>query len=308
MSERVTTYGGGPLHPVPGRPIMVLMVVFSHLVALLALSPYFFSWTGVGLAVVGSFLSALGINLCYHRMLAHGGLSCSKRFEHALAMLGVMANQFGPAYWVAIHRRHHHFAEEDRDPHSPTRGFSWSHIGWIFAASKNTDQQIIMERYAKDLLNDPFYAWLEKDGIWGRFIPVAWIGLYAAGALVVYLQGGTGAEINRFGLSLVVWGAAVRTVAVWHITFSVNSFCHIWGYRSYQTADDSRNNPIFGIISFGEGWHNNHHAFPRSARHGLRWWELDMTWLVIKALAGCKLVDIVDAQAAIPPRGDWFAK
>jgi stearoyl-CoA desaturase (delta-9 desaturase) len=275
---------------------MVIMLVFCHLVALLALLPYFFSWTGVSLFFVGSLLSALGINICYHRMLAHKGLSCSKWFEHCLAVLGVMSNQFGPAYWVAIHRRHHQFADHNRDPHSPRTGFFWAHVGWLFTANENTDQHKIMERYAKDVLKDPFYAWLEKDGVWGWFIPVTWAACFAVGAIFVLATGGTAAAALQFGLSLLVWGAAVRTVFVWNVTFSVNSVCHRWGYRNYETPDDSRNNPIFGVLSFGEGWHNNHHAFPRSARHGLRWWELDMTWLVIKVLAWCELVRIVDAK------------
>jgi Fatty-acid desaturase len=188
----------------------------------------------VSLAVFGGLLATLGINLCYHRMLAHKGLSCSKRLEHCLAVLGVMANQFGPAYWVAIHRRHHQFADDHRDPHSPRAGFSWSHIGWLFTASENTDQHVIMERYAKDLLKDPFYAWLEENGTWGRLIPIIWTALFGAGALVAYFAGGTAAEVIQFGLSLVVWGAAVRTVFVWHLTFSVNSICHVWGYPAMR--------------------------------------------------------------------------
>lgn len=125
----MTAHKLDPLLPVPGRPIMVVVMAFCHLVALLALIPYFFSWTGVILAVVGSVLSVFGINICYHRLLAHRGLSCSKWFEHFLAVLGVLAYQFGPAYWVAIHRRHHQYTDDLRDPHSPGAGFFWSHIG-----------------------------------------------------------------------------------------------------------------------------------------------------------------------------------
>jgi len=281
-----------PLLPVPGRPIVVIVMAFCHLVALLALIPYFFSWTGVLLAAIGSVLSVLGINIGYHRLLAHRGLSCSKRFEHFLAVLGVLAYQFGPAYWVAIHRRHHQHTDDPRDPHSPRTSFFWSHIGWLFAASDNTDPDTLMERYAKDLLKDPFYVWLEKGGIWGYSSPVIWLVYFMAGALAVILREGTTAEAVQFGLSLVVWGAAVRTVFVWHVTFSVNSVCHIWGYRNHATSDNSRNNPIVGLLAFGEGWHNNHHAFPQSAKHGDKWWELDLSWLMIKAMAWAGLVKI----------------
>ncbi len=276
---------------------MVAVMALSHVMALLAVFPNFFSWTGVCLAVVGTFLSSLGINLCYHRMLAHRGLSCSKRVEHCLAILGVMAYQFGPAYWVAIHRRHHHFADGPADPHSPLAGFFWSHMGWLFAASENTDPQPILERYAKDLLKDPFYAWLEVNGTWGRIVLASWAVYFAAGALFEFWRGGTIAEAVQFGASLLVWGAAVRTVFVWHVTFSVNSVCHYWGYRNHKTPDRSRNNLIVGVLALGEGWHNNHHASPRSARHGHRWWELDLTWLAIKGLAAAGLVTILNVEA-----------
>jgi len=275
---------------------MIVVMVLYHLIALLALSSYFFSWTGVCLAIAGALLSSLGINLCYHRMLAHKGLSCSKRVEHCLAVLGVMAYQFGPAYWVAIHRRHHQFGDGHRDPHSPATGFFWSHIGWLFTATANTDPQPIMERYAKDVLKDPFYAWLEVNGNWGRIVGASGAVYFAVGALAEMLAGGTIAGGVQFGASLFVWGAVVRTVFVWHVTFSINSVCHCWGYRNHATPDRSRNNLVLGILALGEGWHNNHHASPRSARHGHRWWELDLTWLVIKCLAVVGLVTILNAD------------
>ncbi len=283
-----------PLLPVPGRSIMVVVMALCHLLALLALFPYFFSWTGVWLLAAGALLSTLGINLCYHRMLAHRGLSCSKRVEHCLAILGVMANQFGPAYWVAIHRRHHQYGDGARDPHSPRAGFFWSHIGWLYAASDNTDPQTLMQRYAPDLLQDPLYAWLETDGIWGRLVAATWPVYFVAGFGIELATGGTVAQAVQFGASLMVWGAALRTVLVWHATFAVNSVCHVWGYRNHDTPDDSRKNVFVGLLAFGEGWHNNHPACPRSARHGHRWWELDLTWLAIKGLAAIGLVTVRD--------------
>jgi stearoyl-CoA desaturase (delta-9 desaturase) len=274
---------------------MVATMALAHLLALLAVLPYFFSWTGFWLAIIGVIVSASGINVGYHRMLAHKGISCSKRVEHCLAVLGVLAYQFGPAYWVAIHRRHHQASDAKRDPHSPSAGFFWAHIGWLFRATPNTDQAAILKRYAGDLLEDPFYAWLEANAHWGRIVAASWLVYFFVGLLVSFLGGGDTSEAVQFGASLLVWGAAVRTVVVWHVTFAVNSVCHCWGYRNYATRDDSRNNPLVGIFAFGEGWHNNHHAFPRSARHGHRWWEFDLAWLIIKGLAALGLVKILDA-------------
>jgi stearoyl-CoA desaturase (delta-9 desaturase) len=234
-------------------------------------------------------------------LLAHRGLACSKRVEHVLALLGVLSAQFGPAYWVAIHRRHHQFVDDvGHDPHSPRTGFWWSHFGWLFKRHENTDPLPILERYAKDLLRDPLYAWLEFYGAWGTICLIVAVLYFAAGAFVVLQTGGTTAEAVQFGASLVVWGVAVRTVWVWHITWSVNSVAHRWGYRNYDTPDGSRNNVIVGILAFGEGWHNNHHASPRSVRHGQRWWELDLTWLVIRLLARMNVVQILDTAAPRP--------
>lgn len=277
---------------------MIIGLVVYHLVALLAVLPYFFSWTGACLAILGYFLALPGINIGYHRLLAHRGLSCSKTVEHVLVMLGVLASQFGPVYWVAIHRRHHHCVDDvNRDPHTPRSSFFWSHIGWLLRANGNTDPKPVMERYAKDLLKDPFYAWLERNGTWGNICLAVAALYFAVGILVVMSTGGAVDEALQFGASLVVWGVAVRIVWVWHITWSVNSAAHRWGYRNHATPDDSRNNPIVGILAFGEGWHNNHHAFPRSPRHGQRWWELDLTWLVIRGMAWVKLVKVLDVEA-----------
>ena len=278
----------------PSHIILTTGIVGYHLLALLALFPYFFSWTGVVLAALGYLLALPGINLCYHRLLAHRGLSCSKRVEHALALLGVMTSQFGPAYWVAVHRRHHHRVDDRGDPHSPRAGFFWAHMGWLFVASDNSDPRLVMEQYAKDLLNDPFYAKLERGGAWSRLALYSLVLYFSVGAVTAVLTGGTAAEAVQFGSSLVVWGVAVRIVWVWHVTMSVNSVTHTWGYRTHATPDDSRNNPIIGILAFGEGWHNNHHAFPRSARHGHRWWELDLTWVIIKGLSWIGMVKILD--------------
>jgi stearoyl-CoA desaturase (delta-9 desaturase) len=261
-----------------------------HLLALLAFLPWLFSWTGVILAIAGLYIfGTLGISLCFHRLLTHRGFVCSKWLEHTLAILGLCCLQDTPARWVAIHRRHHHHADEQSDPHSPLVHFLWAHMGWLIFKNRKTTRLRIVTRYAKDLLQDPFYARLERKFNWIWLVVISWGGFFVAGALVELLCGGGAMDALQFGLSLLIWGVFVRTVLVWHITWSVNSVTHLWGYRNYETDESSRNNFIIGIISNGEGWHNKHHADSRSARHGHLWWELDVTWLTIRLLAAVGL-------------------
>jgi sn-1 stearoyl-lipid 9-desaturase len=257
-----------------------------HLLALLAFVPWFFSWTGVVLLLIGDFVfGVLGINLCYHRLLTHRGFRCPKWFEHLLAVLGFCCLQDTPARWVAVHRRHHQHADEAPDPHSPLAGFVWGHLGWIVIENTDLNRLGIYERYARDLLRDPFYKRLER-GPWQIWIVLlSWAVFFFGGFGASLLIGGTAMDSVQFGLSLLLWGVILRTVVVWHQTWAVNSVTHLWGYRSYETDEASRNNVFVGIISNGEGWHNNHHADPRSAKHGHRWWELDTTYLAIRLLA-----------------------
>ena len=281
------------LHRIVWFPAVFL--VGYHLLALLALVPWFFSWTGVILAIVGDYVfGVLGINLCYHRLLAHRGFRCSKWFEHTLAILGFCCLQDTPARWVAVHRRHHQHADEQPDPHSPLVNFLWGHMGWIIVENRELDRLGIYERYARDILRDPFYKRLERN-LWQLWIIlISWAVFFLGGLGASLLLGGTTMEAVQFGLSLLVWGVFVRTVAVWHQTWAVNSIAHRWGYRNYVTDEDSRNNVFVGLISNGEGWHNNHHADPRSARHGHRWWEIDTTYLTIRLLASLGLAhDVV---------------
>jgi fatty-acid desaturase len=257
-----------------------------HALALLALFPWFFSWTGVVLFLVGIYVfGLLGINLGFHRLLTHRGLSCPLWLERTLAILGTLSAQFSPPFWVAVHRRHHHFAEREGDPHSPHLGFFWAHFGWLLARRPaEMKPAALTERYAKDLLRDPLYAMLERRHNWVWLNLFAWAGYYLAGLGIGLLTGETVATASQFGASLVVWGCVLRTVVMWHLTWSVNSVTHIWGYRNYETPDDSRNNYLTGMLTGGEGWHNNHHADPTSARHGHNWWEFDLTWQTVRLL------------------------
>jgi fatty-acid desaturase len=294
--------------PVPGRLplpaavsfrrvdwLYVYSVIGFHLAAALAFIPWFFSWTGVILVVVGIYVfGTLGINICYHRLLTHKGFRCVKWLEHTFAILGVCSYQDTPAHWVAVHRRHHYFADRQEDPHSPLVNFLWGHVAWMLVENEGGGRLGNYERWSKDVLRDPFYVWLERNNAYSYITLASWFVFFAGGFVAELLLGGSVGAATQFGLSLVVWGCFVRTIVVWHGTWSVNSVTHLWGYRNYQTDENSRNNPIVAALTHGEGWHNNHHADQQAAKHGHRWWEFDLTYLVIRGLARLGLVhDIV---------------
>ena len=288
VAERVKAGPPGPpdsASPIRVEWVFAIGLVACHLIALLAFLPWFFSWSGVVLSVLGIYVfGTLGINLGFHRLLTHRSFATPKWLERTLTILGVCAVQDSPARWVAIHRRHHQFADEQFDPHSPLVSFFWAHVGWVMVKNDDLLRAELFERYAKDILRDPLYARLEWYHAWSWVVLASWSLFFIGGFIAEHLLGGTTADAVQFGLSLLVWGAFLRTVVTWHITWSINSATHLWGYRNYETDDRSRNNLFIGIISNGEGWHNNHHADPRSARHGHKWWELDVAWLTIRVL------------------------
>jgi fatty-acid desaturase len=260
-------------------------LVVWHLLALLAVLPWFFSVTGLVLAIAGIYVfGGLGITLCYHRLLTHRGLACPKWLEYGFAILGVCAMQDTPARWVAVHRRHHEHADQREDPHSPLVGFFWGHVGWMLVENADLVRLSIYDRYSKDILRDRFYRRLERTYLYPTIIISSWAVFFVGGFAVGMLNGTGVAEALRFGGSLLIWGVFVRAVLVWHVTWLVNSASHLWGYRTYETDDKSRNNWVVAVLTGGEGWHNNHHADPRSARHGHRRWEFDGIFLIICAL------------------------
>jgi fatty-acid desaturase len=273
--------------------IFVAAIAVFHVMAVLAFTPALFSWTGVAAALIGVYVfGTLGINLCYHRLLTHRGFTCPRWMEHGFAALGVCCLQHTPAYWVAIHRCHHQHSDLEGDPHSPLEGFFWAHMGWIFYNNEQSEASIIA-RYGRDLMRDRFYAKLENTLLWLWINLASWAVFFLIGFGSELLLGGTLSEAARQGASVFFWGVFVRTVVVWHISWSVNSVTHRWGYRNYATREGSRNNVLIGFVSNGEGWHNNHHAYPQSAKHGHHWWEFDLTYLTIRALATLGLVDNV---------------
>lgn len=271
-----------------------LSFIVFHAVSLLAFFPYFFSWTGVALAVAGMYVfGTLGINLCFHRLLTHQGLIVPKWLEHTLAILGVCCVQDTPAKWVAIHRLHHQHSDEQPDPHSPLVNLFWGHMGWLLVDNVQINNLNHYEKYARDVLKDPFYFALERKLMWVWVNIASWGVFFLGGFLVEYALSRNVSSAVQFGWSVLIWGAFVRTVLVWHVTWSVNSLAHVWGYRNYETDENSRNNWFVGLVSNGEGWHNNHHADQRSAKHGHKWWELDVTWLTIKFLSAVGLAKSV---------------
>jgi len=251
--------------------IYVGFILAMHVACLAA--PFCFSWTNVAIFGVTYFITGcLGITLSFHRQLAHKSFQTPKWLEYVFAYCGALAVQGDPKEWVSTHRYHHLHCETPLDPHSSYEGFWWSHMGWILENAVTLDRVGDRTNIA-DMASQPFYNHLEKH--YNAHLGLMFAALFAVGAALGGPMGGLGA---------MVWGGAVRVVWVWHVTWFVNSVCHLWGKQTYNTGDLSMNNWWVGLLAWGEGWHNNHHAFEFSARHGLEWWQFDMTWMLIKGL------------------------
>lgn len=243
---------------------MLAWIVFMHAGALAAF--FTFNWKALLVCLFLWWLTGgIGICLGYHRYFTHRSWATPKPIAYLLATLGCMAGESGPIAWVAAHRYHHSTSDTEEDPHSPLKGFLWAHMSWLFAREKFLSEFDSYKRYAPDMARDRFLVFLDTYHI----LPSAVL------AAALYLWG---------GWSFVVWGIFVRSLLVYHSTWLVNSASHVWGYRTYKTSDRSKNNWWVALLTFGEGWHNNHHAFQRSARHGFRWWELDLTYRTIQML------------------------
>jgi stearoyl-CoA desaturase (delta-9 desaturase) len=243
------------------------VIFFAVVHALALLSPWFFSWSALGVTIALHWLfGSIGICLGYHRLLTHRSLHVPKGLEYAIALIGSLALQGGPIFWVAGHRRHHTYTEDvDKDPYSAKRGFWWSHMGWLLYKRPEFFEYESNRKFAPDLAKDAFYRWLDRYYLLLQ-IPLG-VGLYLFG-----------------GWSFVIYGLFLRAVLLWHSTWLINSASHITGYRSHESDDNSRNLWWAALLTYGEGWHNNHHAYPNVAKAGWKWWEIDMTWWVIISL------------------------
>ena len=277
----------------------VAVLVAIHLIALYALVPWLFTWSGLVLAILGHFVfGMLGITIGYHRLLTHRGFTCPKWLEHSLAIFGMCNLQDSPARWVAIHRMHHQYSDDQPDPHSPLVNFLWGHVGWVVCRHRDLDRTTSYERYVRDLLRDPFYLRLERrQGWFFVYVAHAMLIMLAGGAVGYVVSGGLTSEAIRYAASWAVWAVAVRTVFVLHGTWAVNSLSHLFGYRNYETNENSRNNWLVAFLTVGEGWHNNHHYDPAGASVQHRWWEWDITYYEILILKGLGL-----AWDVIPPK------
>jgi stearoyl-CoA desaturase (delta-9 desaturase) len=213
----------------------------------------------------------IGISMGYHRLHTHRGFKTYKLFEYFLALSGTLTLEGGPIFWVATHRLHHQHSDRPQDPHSPRVSGFWAHLGWIIFGEAHHNDTARMARYAPDLSKDAFYRWLTTY----HWIPLTTLGF---GLLAI---GGWG---------LVNWAIFLRVVVGQHSTWLINSATHMWGRRRFNTSDDSRNLWWAALFTFGEGWHNNHHAHPTSARHGLAWYEFDATWIELRILRAVGLV------------------
>ncbi|MGL5032694.1 MAG: acyl-CoA desaturase [Microcystaceae cyanobacterium] len=243
---------------------IIVYFVLIHLCALLAFLPQFFSWKAIGVALMLYWITGgIGITLGFHRLISHRSFTAPKWLEYILLFCGTLSCQGGPIDWIGLHRMHHKFSDTGSDPHDSNLGFWWSHMGWmLFEIPAQSD----IDRYTQDVKDDPFYLFCQN-----YLIPIQVIlGLF------LYAWG---------GWSFVVWGIFARLVWVFHCTWFVNSATHKFGYVSHESHDHSRNCWWVALLTFGEGWHNNHHAYQYSARHGLAWWEVDLTWMTIRFLS-----------------------
>jgi fatty-acid desaturase len=248
----------------PFSPVTTFFMAMFHVGAIAAL--FMFSWKALVLGVVMNWIAgSLGIGMGYHRLLTHRGYKTYKWVEYFLTFCGTLALEGGPIFWVATHRMHHQNTDVDGDPHSPREGGFWAHMGWILTGQSMHNKIGGLLPYVPDLRKDKFHSWISE---WH------WTSNAVLG-VVLFAIG---------GWQYLCWGLFMRTVLGLHATWLVNSATHMWGSQRFLTGDTSTNSFWVAMLTFGEGWHNNHHAHPQSARHGLAWYEFDMNWYGICAL------------------------
>lgn len=256
---------------------IVLWVSLIHVGLVAAI--FAFTWQALVLTIFLHWLTGgMGICLGYHRLLSHGSFRTHRLVRLFFATLGGLAGEGSAVEWAANHRRHHAYSDLEGDPHSPLDGPLWSHMGWFTWSDGGEAHTKKLQRWAPDLLKDPAMILLDR-----LFMPINFCFGVILGSLGFWLGGWP------MTVSFVLWGMFARLALVMHSTWLINSATHIWGYRNYATSDDSRNNWWVALFTYGEGWHNNHHAYPRMAKNGHHWWEIDTTFWVIRLLQSCGL-------------------
>jgi len=250
----------------------VAIIGTFHLAALAAF--FTFSWQNFAVMMIGNWVvGSLGVGLGWHRLLTHRSFRTPKWLEYTLTLLGTMSVQDPPDKWVATHRIHHRFTETENDPHSTRPGFWWAQAGWLISGTAQDHSEETLNQYVPDLMRDKGHRLISQF----FYLPLV------VSAVIFFLVG---------GWSMVVWGVFLRVVVGWHTTWFVNSLAHMYGKRPFETTDDSTNNWLVALLTFGEGWHNNHHAHPASARHGLRWYQFDMNWITLRIF---KMIGLADS-------------
>lgn len=268
----------------------LIWMAFLHLGALLAFAPVYFTWSGVIICVILHWLTGgIGICMTFHRLLTHSSFKVHPGWlKYVLTAIGCCASEGGPIGWVADHRRHHAFSDEPEDVHTPRVSFGWAHMFWWMTPETSSDHTVeYYQRWAPDLYKDRGLRFIDNTHL---VYPLT------LGAAIYF----AGEAYGGLGMSWLVWGFFARTVLVLHSTWLVNSATHVWGYRTHETRDDSRNLWWVAVVTYGEGWHNNHHAFQTSAAHGLDWWEIDTTYMAIKLMSYLGLAS--DVKVAKPDK------
>ncbi|MGL4423857.1 MAG: acyl-CoA desaturase [Gemmataceae bacterium] len=265
-------------------PLFLGILISFHLLLPICFFEPFFTWWFPVYLIVGNFIfGSIGINLAYHRLLTHRSLVVPAWLERTMVFCGICSLEGPPFKWVCTHRIHHQKSDIEEDPHSPKDSFFWGHMGWIYTRDPRMESFLTYDKYIPDLLEDAWLRSLHKKNKWAKLYLLHLVGLLAIAAGIGYaIDGVDGLIIGT--AQMFAWGIIARTVYVWHITWFVNSAAHRWGYQNYKTGDLSRNTWWVALLTNGEGWHNNHHAAPRSASHGHRWWEVDLTYTFIRVL------------------------
>ncbi len=276
--------------------ITTLFMAIFHIGAVAALLPLFWSWKNLSVFFVMYFFAInVGIGMAYHRLLTHRGYKTPRWLEYFITACGCLALEGGPIFWVATHRVHHQNSDQEGDPHTPHDGTWWAHAGWILSGRALHSETALLGRYAPDLVRDRVHVWLSKY----HYLPLV------ATGLAQFVLGAALDPSHRLigALGMLLWGTFLRVTLGLHATWLVNSATHMWGTRRFETKDDSRNNWWVALLTGGEGWHNNHHAHPVSARHGLTWYEFDINyygiWLLSK-VGLAKKVQIAKFDPANP--------